>query len=140
MERIKKLLLSKNIRPSHHRIKVLQYLEQTHSHPTVEEIHQEVKHMIPTISKATIYNTLKVFQEAGLVTAIPLSGEETRYDFKRKPHAHFHCNRCGKVTDIKTDFPCLSMNSIGAIKLSEIKLVFKGTCEKCQKEIAELNL
>ena len=93
--------------------------------------------MIPTISKATIYNTLKVLQEKDLVTTFNLSGEEARFDFKRKAHAHFHCIRCDRVIDVKSEYPCFKMNRIGANQVSEVQLVFKGTCKKCQKDIPE---
>ena len=75
MERIKKILISKDIRPSHHMIKILQYLANHKKHPTVDEIYKDLTTVLPTLSKATVYNTLRILEEKGLVTSFRSSGD-----------------------------------------------------------------
>jgi len=134
MERIKEILSSHDIRPSHHRIKVLQYLAEHHTHPTVEMIYHDMVDIMPTISKATIYNTLNILQEKGLVSATNVSGDETRYEYKKSKHAHFYCMECGKVLDIESDYPCLEIDRIGSNKVWEVQLFFKGACKECLRK------
>jgi len=133
MEDIKNLLLSRNIRPSHQRLQILKFLAGTPLHPTVGEIHQTLAPLLPTITKATIYNTLRLFVDKGLVSAFRLSGEEARFDYKHRLHAHFHCILCDKIIDIHSKYPCLDIHRIGPLKIGDVLLVFKGLCDKCQK-------
>lgn len=66
-ESLKQELKTKNIGLSYQRLKVLEYLIQNRCHPTVEQIYFDLCKEIPTLSKTTIYNTLRVLEEAGLV-------------------------------------------------------------------------
>ena len=132
MEQIKKILQDRGIRPSHHRIKVLQYLARSDQHPTVEDIHRDLVPQIPTLTKATIYNALRLFVDKGLVSALNLSGDETRFDYKHQIHAHFHCIRCNNIIDIKSKYSCLDLRKIGAHRIQDAQLVFKGICGACQ--------
>ncbi|MGI5927325.1 MAG: Fur family transcriptional regulator, partial [Thermacetogeniaceae bacterium] len=69
-EYLKKKLKTKNISLSYQRLKVLEYLTQNRCHPTVEQIFTELQKDIPTLSKTTVYNTLRILAEAGLVKVI----------------------------------------------------------------------
>jgi Fe2+ or Zn2+ uptake regulation protein len=134
MEQIKKLLESREIRPSHHRILILKYLSQTHNHPTVDEVFRDLAPQAPTITKATIYNSLKVFLEKNLVSSFSTSGGETRYDYKCSAHAHFHCMNCDRVIDVLSKYPCYEVKNVGHNKVQEVQLFFKGLCKKCLKK------
>lgn len=133
MEQIKIILENSEIRPSHHRIKILQYLDKQKSHPTAEDIYEDLVTVMPTISKATVYNTLKLFQEKGMISAFNISGQETVYDYPHGRHAHFHCTRCGKVLDIESDFPCLEIEAVEGHSVKSSCLFFRGVCKKCRK-------
>ena len=65
VEILKNELVKKDIRPSYHRIKVLEYLFDHEDHPTADEIYAVLHSQIPTLSKTTVYNTLNSFVEAG---------------------------------------------------------------------------
>ncbi|MCG8501875.1 MAG: transcriptional repressor, partial [Firmicutes bacterium] len=66
-----------DIKPSYQRIKIFEYLRNTKSHPTVDEIFKEIVQEIPTLSKTTVYNTLSLFIEKGIVTVITIEENET---------------------------------------------------------------
>lgn len=134
MEQVKKLLESHKIRPSHHRILILKYLCGTKNHPTVEEIYRELARQAPTLTKATIYNSLRVFQEKNLVVSFNTSGGEARYDYKSSAHAHFHCMNCGQVIDVLSKYPCYEIKNVGPNKVLQVQLFFKGLCGKCLKK------
>ncbi|HPK44931.1 MAG TPA: transcriptional repressor, partial [Spirochaetota bacterium] len=66
MEQYKHYLESKGISPSYQRLKILEYLDQNRSHPTVDEIYSALLPLIPTLSKTTVYNTVSLFVQQGL--------------------------------------------------------------------------
>ena len=68
------------IMPSVQRIRIYETLLDTTEHPTVDTIYQSLAKEIPTLSKTTVYNTLKLFQEKGLVLVVNIEDNETRYD------------------------------------------------------------
>ena len=130
-----KILLEKtDIRPSFQRVRILYYLMCNKDHPTAEKIYRDLLEETQTISKVTIYNTLNLLKENGLVRTIDLAGEETRYDVQLKPHAHFQCTRCGKLWDTELDLTKLGDLKLGTKKIEEVQLLFKGVCENCQNQ------
>ncbi|MDR1835584.1 MAG: transcriptional repressor, partial [Fusobacteriaceae bacterium] len=100
IENIGNYLKSKDIRPSYQRIKVYQYLVEHHNHPTVDTIFKALGPEITTLSKTTVYNTLNLFIEHGIVNMIVIEENETRYDANIECHGHFKCEECGNLYDI----------------------------------------
>lgn len=96
-------LQKKGIRPSYQRIKVLECLYRKDTHPTVDEIFRMLSPEIPSLSKATIYNTLHTFVEAGLVRVVSIDGTELRYDITLSNHGHFKCEMCGTIYNFQID-------------------------------------
>ncbi|MBN2072906.1 MAG: transcriptional repressor [Actinobacteria bacterium] len=130
---ISDVLIKKNIKPSYQRIKVFEYLLGTDSHPTVEQIYSDLVNEIPTLSKATIYNTLNLFEGAQLARVITIEENETRYDACIEEHGHFKCENCGKIYDFPVNLDNLvSGNGIlENFKVNEKNIYFKGICSKC---------
>ncbi|NQU16656.1 MAG: transcriptional repressor [Candidatus Saganbacteria bacterium] len=135
MEQLQKRLKEMDIRPSYHRVKILEYLDKHRTHPTVDQIYEALKKELPTVSKTTVYNTLELFQKEGVIGNLTISGSETRYDFESKAHSHFMCKKCGKIIDIeKVDCPCENNKIIKGNRIDEVHLYFKGICKNCLKE------
>lgn len=93
-------LASKKIRPSLQRIAVYDFLLKNPVHPTADNIYTALAPTIPTLSKTTVYNTLKQFAEAELVTTLTIEDGELRFDADTSSHIHFKCSECGKIFDI----------------------------------------
>jgi Fur family peroxide stress response transcriptional regulator len=73
-------------------------------HPTTSEIWQHVHTAHPSISQATVYNTISALEELGLIRALQIVGDEhTHYDLCLDPHVNVVCTRCGSIADIHTD-------------------------------------
>ncbi|MFH1826256.1 MAG: Fur family transcriptional regulator [bacterium] len=133
MKSLQDRLKEKEIRPSHHRLKILECLEGRCDHPNVDMLYDCLKEKFPTISKTTIYNTLKVFVDKGVVSGLTIAGNELRYDADITQHAHLMCKSCGRIFDIK-DFKCPNIKSeIAGHKIDEAKLYLMGTCKNCAK-------
>jgi Fur family transcriptional regulator, peroxide stress response regulator len=91
------------IRPSVQRVAVYAYLCEHPVHPTVETVYSALSSDYPTLSKTTIYNTLRLFEEKKIVQTIKIEDDKLRYDADTTPHLHFKCAKCGRVFDIFDD-------------------------------------
>ncbi len=130
-----KILRDKDISPSIQRVKILEFLDINRSHPTVDEIFTSLLPVIPTLSKMTIYNTLKLFSAKGLIRSIPNSENIGHYDFNVEPHSHFKCRTCKRVFDIDVDLGVNIASNIDGYKIDEYNLILEGTCKECNKKI-----
>jgi len=132
MKTINKHLTDSGIKPSYQRIRILRYLMENKNHPTVEMIHKELVNEIPTLSKTTVYNTLKQFVEKGITQVINIEDNETRYDADISTHGHFKCLKCNKVYDFKFDSKNLEVSDIEDFDFFQTHLYIKGICKNCK--------
>ncbi len=135
---LKDILLKNGISPSFHRLKIYEYLSHNRVHPTVDMIYADVIKQIPTLSKTTIYNTLKTFAEKGLVSCITIEDNEVRYDADLTFHGHFKCSQCGMLYDIELDHMILDKRlsvsrKIQGHHITELQVYLKGICKGCIK-------
>ncbi|RLC51468.1 MAG: transcriptional repressor [Candidatus Cloacimonadota bacterium] len=134
---MKEKLVKNGISPSVHRIKILEYLSKNFTHPTAEEIFHSLSNEIPTLSKTTVYNTLKTFEEKGLIRSLSIFEKETRYEYNLSPHSHFQCVVCGKIYDIDETFEFDDNRFVEGNKVLEHYVIFKGICKKCLQDDKE---
>lgn len=128
-------LLQFGIKPSMQRIAILAYLQAHYTHPTVDEIYEALSPTMPTLSKTTVYNTLKLFADAGLVLSLNLDEKNQRFDGVIKPHAHFICTKCGNVADIFIDDNKLfSFPDVSSINIQKVEVSYFGLCDKCSEK------
>ena len=126
-------LLGYGIRPSVQRIAIMRYLQKNRTHPTVEDVYDALKKQIPTLSKTTVYNTLKLFVDNGAALYIGIDEKNARFDGYIESHAHFRCKNCGCITDLAIDINSfLPKDFKGVIENSYF--YFKGICEDCIKK------
>lgn len=130
-EDLSKELKNKNIRLSHQRLKVLEYVANHRCHPTVEQIYNDLHKEIPTLSKTTVYNTLNTLIEAGLVKLITIEDNETRYDIITDNHGHFKCESCGAIYDFEINIDSFDSEDLNGFKINNKDVYFKGICSKC---------
>ncbi|MBN1371150.1 MAG: transcriptional repressor [Anaerolineaceae bacterium] len=133
VEILKNELVKKDIRPSYHRIKVLEYLHAHENHPTADEIYAELHSQIPTLSKTTVYNTLNSFVEAGLARAISIDGVERRFDITVIDHGHFRCDRCGAIINFSIDLNALAVHGLEGFQVTGKNVYFSGLCPSCNQ-------
>ena len=123
-----------DIKPSYQRIKILEYLSNNKTHPTVDEIYRALHPEIPTLSKTTVYNTLNLFLEKHLIKLLTIEENETRYDIETDVHGHFKCKICGKLCDFPVDMESVLKNSVKDCEISEYHIYFKGICTVCKSK------
>lgn len=124
-------LKKKNIHLSYQRLKVLEYLTQNRCHPTVDQIFTDLHKAISTLSKTTVYNTLRILIEAGLVRVITIEDNETRYDIQVENHGHFKCESCGAIYNFSIDMDSLTSKDLSKFKVHDKNVYFKGICPRC---------
>lgn len=131
---ITQILKDNNITPSYTRIQIYNYLYKDKIHPTVEEIYMDLVLLFPSLSKTTVYNTLKLFVEKEIVRGINLYDNKMRYELIRTKHAHLKCDICSKIYDIPVDINInLPEELVGTI-IDENHLLLTGTCSYCLKK------
>ncbi len=110
---------------------VLQVVRDRDDHPTASEIFQSARLRLPTISYATVYNSLRYLKDAGLVYEINFGDSASRYDRETDRHDHAICNDCGKLVDF--DLPQAVELMRAAARKSKFKpasvhLTLRGVC------------
>ncbi len=118
------------------RLAVCKIILSSKDHPTAEQVYRKVKEKHPTMSPATVYQTLHLLTDAGLVQELGPSNGISRYDPNMAPHINVVCQKCGEITDYEAE----------SIKEMYKKIVeqlgFKPTgqrfevfryCDKCRK-------
>lgn len=133
-QKITQLLQQHNIKPSHHRIRVFDYLVENRNHPSVDMIHSELVKEIPTLSKTTLYNILNLFVEKGIVSLITIDENETHYDADTSMHGHFKCSRCQNIYDIRIKLSNPNFTELNNFEVNEIQIYFKGICPQCSNK------
>ena len=131
-----KRLQNHNIKPSVQRIAIMSYLMEHRTHPTVDEIYTALSPTMPTLSKTTVYNTLKLLSEQGAAQTLTIDERNTCYDADTFPHSHFLCKCCGKIFDLE----CPGNNKkvidteMDGHCIQEVHYYYKGICKHCREE------
>ena len=91
--------------------------------------------LLPTLSRTTVYNTLRLLSENNAAQMITIDEHRVCYDGNVNAHAHFYCKQCRKVYDIFDEVsPLLSCKTVGGHSVDDVQLYYKGVCSECMKE------
>jgi Fur family transcriptional regulator, peroxide stress response regulator len=127
-------LKERGVRLTAQRFAVMDFLASHPVHATADQIFEAVNRHDPRSSRATVYNSLRVLIEAGLVREVALEGRAARYDANLSRHHHFVCDRCGNLEDIEWfDLPVSKREALGSREVRDYELVLRGLCMKCKK-------
>lgn len=114
MDALKETLREHGIQPSAQRIAVARYVLEADDHPTADRIWTTVSESFPMISRATVYNTLHLFVEKGLLKEVHITGGSVVYDPKVDPHHHFIDDETGAIHDVP-------WGSVDVCRIDELK-------------------
>ncbi len=126
-------LVSCGIRPSMQRLAIMDYLIEHPTHPTVDDVYQGLCNQVPTLSRTTVYNTLRMMSDKKAAQMITIDDHRVCYDGNINSHVHFFCKKCGKVIDLMDEkAPTLDHDILvdGNI-VQEEQLYYKGICAAC---------
>lgn len=129
---LKNELIGAGIRPSVQRLAIYEYVCRSKAHPTAEKVYEDLREGLGSLSLTTVYNTLKLYAEAGLVMMLQIDDNFLRFDGNTEIHAHFRCNCCGEIYDlpVKGDYHMLLEGAEG-MKFTDAQLYLRGVCKKC---------
>jgi len=136
MEKIITKYKDMGLRLTPQRIAILKYLDGNTSHPTADNIYRDVKQTYPTLSFATVYNTLQTLREHGEVMEVTIDPIRKHYDPNTSPHHHVICISCNDLWDVFVDYSDvlkLPSNVAKGIKTVGVHVDFYGLCKNCQK-------
>ena len=103
-DRIEKLCIEKGMRMTEQRRVVARVLSQAHDHPDVEELHRRAHAVDPHISIATVYRTVRLFEEAGIITRHDFRDGRSRYEtLPEEHHDHLIDLRSGTVIEFRDE-------------------------------------
>lgn len=130
-------LVKCGIRPSVQRLAIMDYLITHPIHPSIDDVYKGLCKQVPTLSKTTIYNTLRMMSEKHAAQMITIDDHKVCYDGNIESHVHFYCKKCGKVIDLMTEkAPQLKKDkSVDGNIIQEAQLYYKGICAECAKSI-----
>ena len=131
-----KFLKEKGYKVTPQRIAVYDILKNTKEHPSVDMLYSKLQPVYPTMSLATVYKSLEVFKELGLVQELNVGEDKFRYDANVNQHPHITCVDCGKVEDVDDEmfFDLIDQvaNKTGYQMVNQ-QLYFFGYCPNCKK-------
>ena len=115
------------------RVAIMEYLEGNTNHPSAAEVFKAVSRTFPTMSFATVYNTLQTLKDKGHLLELSLDPEKKRFDANPTPHHHLICVSCKKIVDVTRTFDL----SLPEDERYEFQLIgnhvdFYGICPKCK--------
>lgn len=127
-------LLEHNVKPSMQRMSIMKYLLTHKNHPTADDIYNELSKRMPTLSKTTVYNTLKLLAESKACLALTLDEKNIHYDGDTSLHGHFMCKDCMKIIDIPLNEISLNIMESPEFIVDSMEISFYGYCTNCQKK------
>lgn len=125
------------VKATHQRMEILRELAGTEAHPDAETVYTSVRKRVPAISLDTVYRTLKLFEEKGVIVRMGAMKERARFDANTSRHHHFVCTQCGLVRDFYDE----SLDSLKAPQkvpemgcVDSVYVELRGLCRFCRKE------
>lgn len=130
-------LRKKGYKATSQRIAICRFALRGRYHPTAQRIYGEVKTVYPTVSLATVYKSLHVLRDLGLVQELAFPEGQTRYDSHAQPHANLICQGCGNISDVDDPITREMVSRIAAkarFTLTGQRLDIYGLCERCGRK------
>jgi len=113
---------------------VLRVIRESERHLTANEVFDNARRLLPGISFATVYNSLRYLTNEGLIGEIRFGKDANLYDRKLTPHDHAICTKCGELVDIEMEHPQELINRaarISKFKPESLEFTLRGICSKC---------
>jgi Fur family iron response transcriptional regulator len=127
-------LTEHGIQPSAQRVAVADYVLYTTDHPSADQVWAEVKRSFPMLSRATVYNTLNLFTEKGLLRELVLAEGKVVFDPKLDPHHHFLDEETGEIVDVPwSALDVRRVHNLNWFDVREYQVVMRGKKTRAQK-------
>lgn len=135
-EKVQQAFRTSGMRLTRPRQMIIDFMDHNQSHPTARQVFDRIKSDCPSLSLATVYNTLQVLVEHGLVHNLGAAfDDEVHYDGETTPHINLICTHCSAIKDL----PVQMLQDISkqvdektGFKITGSRIVYYGRCNSCQ--------
>jgi Fur family ferric uptake transcriptional regulator len=140
LENFKKLLRANNLKFTIQREVILETLYNSDEHLTPEALHHLIQEKYPELKTgiATIYRTLSLLEESGVVTSLSFGAQGKKYELGAKEHHdHLICTECGEITEFVDEEIEKRQHAITdelGFKMKDHSMQIYGICKKCQEK------
>lgn len=117
---------------------VLKVIRDANGHLTANEVFAAAKDLLPSISFATVYNSLRYLKDAGHIAEIQFGSGASRFDRMTHRHDHAICTQCGKLVDIEMELPAELLSRAARyskFKPESIEFTLRGICPECARKV-----
>lgn len=129
---IPEMLSGHGISPTPQRMAIFESIRSRRDHPTVDMLYDDLHEELPTLSRTTVYSTMRLLAANGLVLEIRTEDGELRYDGTTDFHAHFKCRHCGGLFDLEAPVPHRHFVAMPTgFRVDEEELTYFGLCPEC---------
>lgn len=139
VEHFRQAARAAGIKLTHQRIEIFREVASSAEHPSADNVHKALSRRMPTLSHDTVYRTLWLLNDLGLVSTLGARRESIRFDANPEPHHHYICTRCGLARDFRSSelnelrIP-EAVSEFGSIDATHIEV--RGVCSDCLREQA----
>lgn len=123
------------IRMTTQRAAILEEVRSAEKHLTAGEIFERVRRKYPTVAYGTVYRTLHLLAERGVILEFPFGDQASRFDRRTDRHDHVHCTVCGELLDVDVPIAMLAREVASdqtGYAIDGHQTVFSGICPTCQ--------
>lgn len=136
MDHFKAVLRRSGIKLTHQRLEIFREVAKSGDHPDAETIFNGVRLSVPTVSLDTVYRTLWLMVDLGILTTLGPPRERVRFDANMSSHHHFVCMGCGMTRDFYCEeFDRLkipkAVKTLGSVEIAQVEI--RGRCVPCSK-------
>ncbi len=127
------------VKLTHQRLEIFRAVAASAEHPTAEAVFQAVRPGMPTVSLDTIYRTLWLLRDFGLVSTLGPRQDSVRFDANLAPHHHFRCTECGMIRDFESaelDRIAIPDSARAFGRVSGAHIEVRGLCAACAARAA----
>lgn len=134
-EHLSRAARESGVKLTHQRLEIFRELAKSVDHPDAETVFRAVRKRMPTVSLDTVYRTLWMLRDLGLVTTLGPNRDAVRFDVNLDRHHHYVCVKCGRVRDFESEelnaiaVPAL-VSGFGTIVDAQVEV--RGLCSKCE--------
>lgn len=140
VEQFKAAAKAAGLKLTHQRLEIFREVASSLKHPDAETVFRAVQARMPTVSLDTVYRTLWMLNDLGLVTTLGPRRESVRFDANLEQHHHYVCVRCGSARDFESaELNALRIPDVvkkfGSVVATHVEV--RGVCDRCAKEETE---
>lgn len=131
------------LRSTRQRVATLESLESI-PHTTADELLQQVRQTLPSITIQSIYTVVQSLVDVELVRKLEFGPTAARFEIQRSDnHHHVHCRSCGRIEDVPCQHgsaPCMTPAITHGMVIDTADVIYHGTCTKCLAAVGHASI